>query len=1695
VADRINIPSTLTIEQIRGIEKFQATLAAAASNAFKNVRVDDLTKFNANVFNEMTSSTEKLGKSLIRLQGIGGGKNKLFKSIFGGGLAALELKNSVTQIRQVEAALRKVGRVALEGDSGKLKSVIGKYVGIFEGIDFKSLVAERLADTVNDQVRLIQTAEKQITSTKVKEAKSYEKTAAAAQVALNKQRAIEQARLADLQAAENEKKANARRNRGLPEFLERNEFQQKNRDQLAERQRQLLSDNAAQKRGEQLSTERIVRANIAADESRTELERKTLIRQNIELDKEESRVKQQQLALQHEINKAEAAGISRNNSTLQQARKFTQQNPREIAMLRGAGQGAKSPIESQKNPFGQQYFTNVRNAVSELGKVKRAYENSAFSARRFGENTALAFKRYSAFVLGTFAFQKLSSLFYSGIEQTKEFDKNLTKLRQVTGGTKDDMENLGRAIFASAKDTGTGINDISEGLLVFAQAGYDSVEQLKSVTKILADLPLTPSFDDVKSTAEGLVAVFGQFGLGLTDTVSILDRFNYVAKETAIESRDLIEAASKSGSAFTSAGADLNKFIELTTLLRSKTRESAAVVSTFFRTTLVKLQSNKSQDFLESIFGSDIRNLTVIQQLDVLADKYAKLSSQQKNNLLSPLVDVRQLARFGKLLEEINSEAIKKGQGQTTVFDLIARSAGSVEKDAQAAGDNVATSFNRIAAAFADMIETLSRDSTIKKLVKDLADLAVGFSDVVKNGKVLIAVLAGLGAAWALPRVKEFGSGFLGSFKNRGIVNRIAMNNGISAQQAFSILEDRAGSEGALASLARRQRNPLALGARYTRRFGIGALAARAGLGSTALSALGIGGLIAGSGALNVGGDRPSAGQNLFNGALQGAGIGAGLGSLIGPWGAAIGGLTGATIGLMRAMEANTKAQIEKQADEFTKQINAGDPTSFLRAIAGAGSPTVIPGRTVFDRRLGESVTTETRTVSNPNGIANFIKASPQNADNFAKLIRAEEDKIIKNIARGGDQDLTKVRDQAIKNLFGKISGGTGGGDNAIRKVLADLTSQGKLGTLSDLEKRVKTGRVDQRNEDTSNFFDKLGFSLDRTVQSLRDFDEQLGKIDISSQFAKVITNFTDLIKPNLTSNNRQLLDQSGFGRIFNIRDALTQNLSKILSNKNFTDAVKNGLSKNFASGEDTSQIATIGTFIENLGDDATKAIAEPVLAAVQGLLGPESTLNDVLQFLDKIGNNAGAAADELTRVKDVGDSVANVLRAQAEAVAAELEVRSRLAASLLQMDDAIKQASDGIRNFKDASEDRRIEGSRFNLLSGGSGVDTQRERAAAFLRRANTSSGDFTGALEFAQKQLIRDQNRAAQSSGNPTQQAFNLERKAQESASAFNRVQQLFNQSLEDLQYRIDNAASATDSLREVFTTLKSTVIEAGQSVRQMTKKDFAIALSDLRKFGKATGGSTGSAALNKGFAALGPGGLDRVTGLFSTIGDFNIKGTNLTGNQINDKINSSFGGPAIAAALTAFTGKNVSSKDIESQLLQSFQAQRDASKLETQLREQMVRSLDVQKNVMIEQKKALLDQTVVLQMIADQGIGALNGIKNQVDKLFGDAAQKVAIVDSQMRPISAPDIPSMTSNRFEQMAAANKMEHSVAVEPMLVNVKVFSDGILEILGPEIQKNIEEAISSKLSEVFADEPDKASKLQSSKPRLDNPNMSYGGY
>jgi len=393
----------------------------------------------------------------------------------------------------------------------------------------------------------------------------------------------------------------------------------------------------------------------------------------------------------------------------------------------------------------------------QLNSVKKAAGEASKGVTNFGEQAALAAKRFFAFSIATTGFLKLVNAIGNGVKDAIEFEREVFKISQVTGTAIRDLKDLTGEVDRLSKTLGVSSSKLLNVAQVLAQAGLQA-DDIKKSLEALAKTDLSATFDDLGATGEGVIAIFAQFGVKADQLENKLSGLNSVAGKFAVESSDLITAVRRTGGAFQAAGGSLEELVALFTSVRATTRESAESIATGFRTIFTRLQRIRTVNFLSNI-GVQLRDF--------------------EGQFVGPFEAIRRLSgalndipstdpRFAQVIEELGgfrqiSKVIpliqKFGEAQKALI-VAQQGQGSLARDAAQAQGSLAVQLAKVNEEFSALVRKITNDEAFKGIINLTTKLATAFIRVVDAATPLIPLIAGIGGIKVAGLAKSFVTGF-----------------------------------------------------------------------------------------------------------------------------------------------------------------------------------------------------------------------------------------------------------------------------------------------------------------------------------------------------------------------------------------------------------------------------------------------------------------------------------------------------------------------------------------------------------------------------------------------------------------------------------------------------------------------------------------------------------------------------------------------------------------------------------------------------------------------------------------------------------------------------------------------------------------------------------------------------------------------
>ena len=431
------------------------------------------------------------------------------------------------------------------------------------------------------------------------------------------------------------------------------------------------------------------------------------------------------------------------------------------------------PVQIQANPkalsgLNSQLKTTQKTALA-TGK------NMAFLNR----NIAEAARRFSVITVATGSFIALARGIKNSVKAAVEFERELIKISQVTGKNVSQLRSLTSEVTNLSTTLGVANQSLLETARILSQAGL-SATKTKQAMEVLANTTLAPSFDNIRDTTEGAIAILNQFGREAKKTgqdikflEQSLDAINQVSKSFAVESADLITAVRRTGGVFQAAGGKLNELIALFTSVRQTTRESAETIATGFRTIFTRLQRSETVDALKelgiALTDTEGKFIGPMKAIEALSIGLAGLDTKdiRFNEIVEQLGGFRQIGKVIPLLKQYSVAQ--------QALAVANNAAGSTAEDAQSAQQGLAVQFLKVKEQFDALIRKFSDSDTFRGLAQTVIGLASAF---LKFAESLENVLPQLTALAAIKIGRNIAPGILGLIGGGGGRGGVRRNMG-----------------------------------------------------------------------------------------------------------------------------------------------------------------------------------------------------------------------------------------------------------------------------------------------------------------------------------------------------------------------------------------------------------------------------------------------------------------------------------------------------------------------------------------------------------------------------------------------------------------------------------------------------------------------------------------------------------------------------------------------------------------------------------------------------------------------------------------------------------------------------------------------------------------------------------------------------
>ena len=381
-------------------------------------------------------------------------------------------------------------------------------------------------------------------------------------------------------------------------------------------------------------------------------------------------------------------------------------------------------------------WTKVAVAEREAGREGKSFFDILKDKAVYGYAAQLA-----GYYLSLHDFIRYARL---AIDNVIEIDTAITELRKVSDATESRLTQNFKNSTETAKDLGASIRDVISATADWSRMGYnvDDAEELARISTLYKNVG---DGIDIESANASLISTLQGFQLTADDAEGIIDKFNEVANNFAIDSAGIGEALQRSAASFNAANTDLSKSIALITATNEVVQDPDSV-GTLWKTLSARIRGatteleglgEETDEYTEST--SKLRDLVmgltgfdIMEDEDTFKDIYEiilGIGEEWEN-----LTDIEQASLGEALAGKRNANALYAVLGNLDTlqdaYKTAEESAGSAMREQENYEKSIQYSLDRLSASVEEWSNKLVSSDVIKFFV-DLANAIVNLSNAI----------------------------------------------------------------------------------------------------------------------------------------------------------------------------------------------------------------------------------------------------------------------------------------------------------------------------------------------------------------------------------------------------------------------------------------------------------------------------------------------------------------------------------------------------------------------------------------------------------------------------------------------------------------------------------------------------------------------------------------------------------------------------------------------------------------------------------------------------------------------------------------------------------------------------------------------------------------------------------------------------
>lgn len=343
------------------------------------------------------------------------------------------------------------------------------------------------------------------------------------------------------------------------------------------------------------------------------------------------------------------------------------------------------------------------------------------------EKMSLTMANTIRFGISSSIFNNFTGSIQKAYDYVKKLDKSLNDIRIVSNASAADMERFAKYANTAAQNLGATTLDYTKAALIYYQQGLDE-EQVKLRSDITVKMSNVLG-ESAEQVSDYMTAIWNNFAEGSENLEYYADVLAKLGAETASSAEEISQGLEKFSSVADTVGLSYEYAAAALTTVTDRTRQSADVVGTAFKTLFARIQDLELGDegsvtigkYSEALEKFDIHvldsqgNLKKMDDiLNEMGTKWHTMSEAQKVALAQNVAGVRQYTQLMSLME--NWDFFQQN------VDSARNATGALQNQQEIYLDSVEAHLEQLSAEAEKMYSSLLDEDAIKSF----SDLLIG---------------------------------------------------------------------------------------------------------------------------------------------------------------------------------------------------------------------------------------------------------------------------------------------------------------------------------------------------------------------------------------------------------------------------------------------------------------------------------------------------------------------------------------------------------------------------------------------------------------------------------------------------------------------------------------------------------------------------------------------------------------------------------------------------------------------------------------------------------------------------------------------------------------------------------------------------------------------------------------------------------